>query len=309
MVNNMKDNDKTLLIMAAGMGSRYGGLKQIEPVGPNGEFMIDYSIYDAIMAGFKKVICIIKEENLEVFEETVGARIKEHIPVEYVFQKMEDLPQGYSVPEGRVKPWGTAHAILAAKDLINGKFVVINADDFYGRDAYFVVSKFLDELDDKNSTNYGLVGYKVKNTLTENGGVKRGVCEEDNGYLKKLTESIVEEQDGVIIATPLDGSSSFTVASETRVSMNMFGFTPEIFNYIEKTFPEFLESHKETIEKCEFLIPDVLEDAVRKNKATVTMLKTNAMWQGVTYKEDKEIVVKAIRKLIDEKEYPENLWN
>lgn len=304
----MKNNDKTLLIMAAGMGSRYGGLKQIEPVGPNGEFMIDYSIYDAMLAGFKKVICIIKEENLEVFEETIGTRIKEHMPLEYVFQKMEDLPDGYSVPENRVKPWGTAHAILAAKDLIDGNFVVINADDFYGRDAYFVVSKFLDELEDNNSANYGLVGYKVKNTLTENGGVKRGVCEEENGYLKKLTESIVEEHDGVITATPLDGSSPFTVESETRVSMNMFGFTPEIFNYIEENFPTFLEKHKDTIEKCEFLIPDVLEDAVSKKRATVTMLRTNAMWQGVTYKEDKETVVKAIRKLIDEGIYKENLW-
>lgn len=305
----MKNNDLTLLIMAAGMGSRFGGLKQIEPVGPNGEFLIDYSIYDAIKAGFKKVVFIIKEENFDIFEETVGKRVKKHIPVEYAFQKMEDIPAGYSVPENRVKPWGTAQAILEARDLIDGKFVIINADDFYGRDAYMVVKKFLDELDDTKKTNYALVGYKIENTLTVNGSVKRGVCEESNGYLTKLTESVVEEIDGKIIATPLGKEEQHEIARDTRVSTNMFAFTTEIFNYIEETFPSFLDRNKENLEKCEFLIPDVIEDAISKNRAVVTMLKTSAIWQGVTYKEDKEKVVEEINKLVEEGEYPRNLWD
>lgn len=303
----MNTKDMTLLIMAAGMGSRYGGLKQIEPVGPNKEFMIDYSIYDAILAGFKKVVFIIKEENLEIFEETIGKRIKTHIPVEYAFQKLEDLPEGYTVPENRIKPWGTAHAILSAKNLIDGNFVVINADDFYGRDAFLVISKFLNNLEETNS--YSVVGYEIKNTLTENGSVKRGICEENVGYLTKLTESIVEEVEGEIIASPLNGSLPFKVDKDTRVSMNMFGFSKSIFEYIENDFSNFLNENKDNIEKCEFLIPDVVQKAITDKKATVKMLKTSAVWQGVTYHEDKEKVVKAIRKLIEEKEYPEKLWD
>ena len=305
------DNNKdlTLLIMAAGMGSRYGGLKQIEPIGPNQEFLIDYSIYDAIKVGFKKVVFIIKEENYEVFEETVGKRVKKHIPVEYAFQRLSDLPEGFEVPKTRKKPWGTAHAILSAKNSIKGNFVIINADDFYGRDAYLVVKKFLDDLDSNSKYNYALVGYKIENTLTNNGSVKRGVCKEQDGYLTKLTESIVEEVDGKIIASPLNGKPKYEVERDTRVSTNMFAFTPEIFNYIEDTFPKFLNDNKDNLDKCEFLIPDVIEDAISKKIITTKVLKTSATWQGVTYKSDKPKVVAAINKLVREKEYPENLWN
>lgn len=305
------DNNKdlTLLIMAAGMGSRYGGLKQIEPIGPNQEFLIDYSIYDAIKVGFKKVVFIIKEENYEVFEETVGKRVKKHIPVEYAFQRLSDLPEGFEVPKTRKKPWGTAHAILSAKNSIKGNFVIINADDFYGRDAYLVVKKFLDDLDSNSKYNYALVGYKIENTLTNNGSVKRGICKEKDGYLTRLTESIVEEIDGKIIASPLNGKSDYEVERDTRVSTNMFAFTPEIFNYIEEIFPKFLNDNKDSLDKCEFLIPDVIEDAISKNKITTKVLKTSAIWQGVTYKSDKPKVVAAINKLVREKEYPENLWN
>ena len=302
----MENKNLTLLILAAGMGSRFGGLKQIEPFGPNGEFIIDYSIYDAIKAGFNKVVFIIKEENYEIFKETIGKRVEDKIKVEYAFQKLEDLPEGYNCPEERVKPWGTAHAILAAKNNINEPFAIINADDFYGYDAYSVISKFLKE--EKNEETYGLVGYQVKNTLTENGSVKRGVCKLNNGYLDEIIESSVIEENGVITASPLDGSDSFEVSKDSSVSMNMLGFTPSLFSYIEKNFPKFLDDNKDNMLKCEYLIPDVLTQATKENYAKTKVLPTTAKWEGVTYKEDKESVVKAIQKLIDEGVYPHNLW-
>ncbi len=302
----MEKENLTLLIMAAGMGSRFGGLKQIEPVGPNGEFIIDYSVYDAIQAGFNKIVFIIKEENYEVFKETIGKRIADKIKVEYVFQRLEDLPEGYSCPENREKPWGTAHAILSAKNNIHEPFVIINADDFYGRDAYLVISKFLRENHDDNI--YAVVGYQVKNTLTENGSVKRGVCKLEEGYLQEIIESSVIEENGVIIATPLDGSASFPVMEDTYVSMNMLGFSPSLFSYIEKTFPSFLEKNKDNILKCEYLIPDVLTMAIEEGYVRTKVLPTTAKWEGVTYKEDKDSVVEAIQKLINEGVYPQNLW-
>ena len=251
------NKDLTLLIMAAGMGSRFGGLKQIEPMGPNGEFLIDYSIYDAINAGFNKVVFIIKEENYDIFKETIGKRVEDKIKTEYVFQDMNDLPEGYTKPEERVKPWGTAHAILCAKDNIHEPFAIINADDFYGKDAYKVASNFLKNV--KEGNNYCLVGYKVANTLTENGAVKRGICKLENGNLTELIESNVEKIDGKIIAKPLDGREPFFVTEDTYVSMNMLCFTPSIFKYIEERFPKFLENHKDDILKAEYLIPDLLE--------------------------------------------------
>lgn len=302
----MKKENLTLLILAAGMGSRFGGLKQIEPIGPNGEFIIDYSIYDAIKAGFNKVVFIIKEENYEIFKETIGKRVEDKIKVEYVFQKLEDLPAGYQVPEERVKPWGTAHAILAAKNNIKEPFAIINADDFYGYDAYKVISEFLKE--EKQEELYGLVGYQVKNTLTENGSVKRGVCKLNNDYLEALIESSVIEENGIITATPLDGSEAFTVTDETYVSMNMLGFTPSLFPYIEKHFTEFLEANKDNLLKCEYLIPDILTLATEEDYAKTKVIPTTAKWEGVTYKEDKESVVKAIQKLVDDGVYPHNLW-
>lgn len=303
------NKDMTLLIMAAGMGSRFGGLKQIEPVGPSGEFMIDYSIYDAIKAGFNKVVFIIKEENYDIFEETVGKRIKNYINVEYCFQKINDLPAGYSVPSDRIKPWGTAHAILAAKNNISENFAIINADDFYGRDAFIEVAKFLKTATVKTPKEYAVVGYNVLNTLTENGSVKRGICEEDCGYLKKLTESLVEKRENKIVAKPLDGSHEFEVSSNTRVSMNMFGFTPDLFNYIEDNFQTFLEENKNSLSTCEYLIPDLVEKAIKESYAQVKLLETTAKWQGITYREDKEKVVKEINKLIENNIYPSKLWN
>lgn len=298
--------EKTLLIMAAGMGSRFGGLKQIEPVGPNGEFIIDYSVYDAIKAGFTKVVFVIKKENEEIFKETIGRRVEKHIKVEYVFQDMDVLPQGYVRPSDRTKPWGTSHAISFAKNIIKENFAIINADDFYGRDAYYVVSKFLDEVNEENT--YCVVGYRLKNTLSENGSVKRGILKELKGYLTELIESKVEKTDSGIVASPLNGASSFNVSEDTLVSMNMLGFTPTIFEYIDKTFPAFLDNNKENIMNCEFLIPDTVEDAIKNNFAKVKVLSTTAKWQGITYKEDKQLVVNEINSLIENGTYSKNLW-
>ena len=299
----------TLVILAAGMGSRFGGLKQIEPIDGYGHFIIDYSIYDAIREGFTKVVFIIKRENYDIFRETIGKRIEKKIEVEYVFQEIDNLPEGYSVPEGRIKPWGTAHAILCAKDKVDENFAIINADDFYGRDAYHVISKFMKNNNTHdNILRYAMAGYKVKNTLTENGSVKRGVCEEENGYLTNIIECKVEKVDSEIIATPLEGGNSFKVLEDAPVSMNMFAFTKDIFKYLEEGFPLFLDKHKEDIDTCEYLIPLVVFEEIENKIATVEVLKTNAIWQGITYKEDKEKVVKEIKKLVDNNEYPKDLW-
>ncbi len=302
----MKEKNLTLLIMAAGMGSRFGGLKQIEPVGPNDEFIIDYSVYDAIKAGFNKIVFIIKKENYDVFKETIGKRVEDKIKVEYAFQDLNDLPAGYTCPEDRVKPWGTAHAILSAKNLINEPFAIINSDDFYGRDAYNTISNFLKE--EKEENTYAVVGYHVINTLTENGAVKRGVCKVDGNKLEKLVESSVIKENGIITATPLDGSMPFEIKDDTYVSMNMLGFNPSIFPYIEKHFPKFLDNNKDNILKCEYLIPDVLAMATAENYAKTLVIPTTAKWEGVTYKEDKESVVNAINELIKDGVYPQNLW-
>ena len=299
----------TLVILAAGMGSRFGGLKQIEPIDEYGHFIIDYSIYDAIREGFTKVVFIIKRENYDIFRETIGKRIEKKIEVEYVFQEIDNLPEGYSVPEGRIKPWGTAHAILCAKDKVDENFAIINADDFYGRDAYHVISKFMKNNNTHdNILRYAMAGYKVKNTLTENGSVKRGVCEEENGYLTNIIECKVEKVDSEIIARPLEGGNSFKVLEDAPVSMNMFAFTKDIFKYLEEGFPLFLDKHKEDIDTCEYLIPSVVFEEIENKIATVEVLKTNAIWQGITYKEDKEKVVKEIKKLVDNNEYPKDLW-
>ena len=298
----------TLVIMAAGMGSRYGGLKQIDPVGPNGEFIIDYSIYDAIKAGFTKVVFIIKRENEEIFKETVGKRVEKQIEVEYAFQDLDNLPNGFKCPSDRVKPWGTTHAILACKDIVKENFAIINADDFYGLDAYTTIGNYLKDID-SNSYDIGLVGYKIGNTLSENGAVKRGVCEVDNGYLTKLIESTVSKENGIITASPLDGSDSFEVDDDTVVAVNLMGFTPKIFDLLEEDFGSYLEENKDNLEKCERVIPDSLFRFIKEDKVKVEVLKTTATWYGVTYKEDKPMIVDAINKMIEKNEYPSNLWN
>ena len=300
------NKDKTLLIMAAGMGSRFGGLKQIEPIGEYGEFLIDYSIYDAIIAGYTKVVFIIKEENYDIFRETVGKRIENKIKVEYAFQKLEDLPNGFELPKDRTKPWGTSHAILSAKNLINEQFTIINADDFYGRDAFLVASKFIDS--NFNDYLFSVTGYMIKNVLSKNGAVKRGVCIEKNGLLEKLIESSVVVENNNIIASPLDGSSSFKLNENDSVSMNMLTFTPKIFKYLEEYFPVFLNLNKENILKCEYLIPDTVYQMILEKKAEVKVLPTTALWYGITYKEYKEEVIDNIKKLVKKGEYPNNLW-
>ncbi len=296
--------DLTLVIMAAGMGSRFGGLKQIEPVGPNGEFIIDYSIYDAVRAGFNKVVFIIKEENFEVFKETIGKRVEKQIKVEYVFQKQTDIPKGYD-PGDRTKPWGTSHAILSSKSKVKGDFLVLNADDFYGSDAFMQASKFFSE---EHPNEYAIIGYKIKNTLTENGAVKRGVCAAKDGFLTKLIESSVEDKDGHIIASPLDGSKPFEIKADDPVSMNMFCFRDDLFPYLDKNLVTFFEKNKDDLSKCEYLIPDSVYNMVKEGLVKVRVIPTTAKWQGITYKEDKERLVNDIQALIDKGEYPNKLW-
>lgn len=302
------NKDITLMVLAAGMGSRFGGLKQIEPFGPNGEFIIDYSVYDAIKAGFNKVVFIIKKENYELFKETIGKRIEKYIKVEYAFQEINNIPSGYNLPHDRVKPLGTAQAVLCAKDYVHEPFAMINADDFYGRDAFVRAYNYLSNID-KNSNNYGMIGYKTANTLTENGSVKRGICEtKDNGYLIKITESKVHRENGTIIAEPLSGDKAFTVSDDTTVSMNFLLFTPTIFNYIEELFPKFFEDNKDNLLTSEYLIPEVLSSLIVSGKASCKVSLTTANWYGVTYKEDTPSVKNAIKNLISNGEYEENIW-
>lgn len=299
----------TLVILAAGMGSRFGGLKQIEPMGPNGEFIIDYSVYDAIKAGFNKIVFLIKRENYDLFKETIGARVEPYIKTEYAFQELNNLPLGYTLPSDRVKPLGTAHAVLCCKEKVHENFAMINSDDFYGRDAFIKAYEYLSKVDE-SSSEYGMIGYKVANTLTENGSVKRGVCNVDNnGYLTNLTESKVERVNNEIIASPLDGSKAFTVKDDDTVSMNFLLFTPSIFNYIEEGFPEFFDNNKDNLLTAEYLIPDVLSNLIKNNKASTKVIPTSANWYGVTYKEDAPGVKEAIQNLVDNHEYNDNLWD
>ena len=298
---------KTLLILAAGMGSRFGGLKQIEPVGPNGEFIIDYSIYDAKQAGFTKVVFLIKEENYEIFKETIGKRVEKQIETEYAFQKNDNLPEEYQeLLKERTRPLGTAHAILCAKDKINEPFAIINADDFYGRDAYQKASNYLDTI---KENEYGLVAYRLGNTLTPNGSAKRGVCEvTDNNELIKLTESKVTLKGEIVEGESLETKEIFTTSKDTIASMNFLLFSTSLFKILEDKILEFLEANKDNLNDCEFLIPIVLNELLEEKAVKVNVLETNATWYGVTYKEDKEMVVNAINKLIEEGQYNKNLW-
>jgi len=295
--------DLTLVILAAGMGSRFGGLKQIEPVGINNEFIIDYSVYDAIKCGFTKIVFVIKRENYDVFKNTIGKRVEGKIKVSYAFQDINDLPKDVFFPN-REKPLGTSHAIWCARNEIEGNFAIINADDFYGRDAFKVLSEHLLN----NESEFCMVGYKIANTLTENGSVKRGVCREEKGYLTSLIESKVERKDNVIECLPLDGSPSFKVSDNSLVSMNMFGFTKKIFNFIEEGFDEFYKNNKEKLDTCEYLISDVVFNNIENNNIKVKVLKTDAKWFGVTYKEDKKDVVNALKEMTLNGIYNNPLW-
>jgi len=298
-----------LVILAAGMGSRFGGLKQIEPIDEYGNFIIDYSIYDAKKAGFDKVIFIIKEENLEIFKETVGKRVEKYINVEYAFQRLEDVPAGVDLPKDRVKPLGTAQAILAAKDLVSDKFIIINSDDYYGSDAFKVAADYLKSLKAGSKNVYGNIGYMAKNTITENGSVKRGVLYFDkNNKLEKLVESKIEKVNGKLQATPLDDETKTEViADDTLVSMNMFAFTSDIMDYLEKGYKPFFDENKNNLKSCEYLIPTVVSDLIEDGMVTCDILSTTSVWYGVTYKEDKDFVVASLKKLVDNGEYPKGL--
>lgn len=302
-----REDIMTLVIMAAGMGSRFGGLKQIEPVGRDGEFILDFSIYDAIKNGFDKVVFIIKEENYDIFRDTIGKRIEDKVKVEYVFQNNDNLPTNAKVPSDRVKPLGTGHAILCCKDVVKENFMIINADDFYGEDAYRVASTFLKE--ERKENEFAMVGYQVGNTVSENGSVKRGVCQGNGNYLTEIIESSVKKQDGCFIAEPLSGEESFEVGEKDLVSMNMLIFTPKIFEFLEEKFVLFFDKNNDNMEKAEYLIPEVLRDLIKEEKVTVKILPTKTVWKGITYREDKEDLVNSLNEMIDNNVYPEKLWN
>ena len=299
----------TLVILAAGMGSRYGGLKQIDPIGPQGEFIIDYSIYDALKAGFDRVVFIIKQENHAAFEETVANRIRGFADVKYAFQDINDIPAGFSVPEGRTKPWGTAHALLCAREAVGGdNFVVINSDDFYGRDAYMQLADFLKNVKEDGKQHCAMCGYILKNTLSENGHVARGVCNVDeNGMLLDITERTkIQRNDGVVQFFE-DDTGWTDVSEESAVSMNMWAFTPAIFDVIEQREIAFFENLKNPL-KDEFFLPMLVGDAMADDILDVKVLRTSAKWYGVTYHDDKAIVQSFIAKCIDDEVYPGGLW-
>ncbi len=292
----------TLVIMAAGMGSRYGGLKQIESVGPSGEFIIDYSIYDAIKAGFKKIIFIIKEENYEIFKSTIGKRIENHIDVEYVFQNNDNVP--VSIPKERTKPLGTAQAILCCKDIIKENFAIVNADDFYGRDAFFKVKEFISNV--KNDNDFALIGYNVLDTITDNGSVKRGICNIKDDYLISLDESIISKDNNKLSGKTLIDNKDIEVNNDTIVSMNMFGFTPKVFELFNENFKEFLDNND--LMTSEYLVPVEINNYLKKKLINVKVIKTTSKWYGITYKEDLKILKDEINKLVNDGVYPKDLW-
>ena len=300
-----------LVIMAAGMGSRYGGLKQIDPVDEQGNIIIDFSIYDAVKAGFEKIVFVIKHQIEEEFKKSIGERISKYVEVEYVYQELDKLPEGFSVPDGRVKPFGTGHAILCAKDVVKGPFAVINADDFYGRHAFEAIFRQLTTIADDDKYRYAMVGYKLHNTLTENGHVARGVCEiDDNNKLVTINERTRIEKHGEDAEyTEDDGKSWVKLPEESLVSMNMWGFTNSIMPELGTRFVTFLkEDLPNNPEKAEYFLPFVVGELLQEGKATVEVLKTPDVGHGVTYKEDKPQVMEAIGKLKKEGLYPDILW-
>ena len=300
-----------LVIMAAGMGSRYGGLKQIDPVDEYGNKIIDFSIYDAIRAGFKKVIFIIKKENEQDFKSCIGDIVKDRIEVEYVFQELTNIPKDCQVPKGRVKPWGTAHAVLSCKNVVNGPFAVINADDFYGREAFREIYNYLDNNTDDELYRYAMVGYALKNTLTDNGYVSRGVCTKDSeGFLKDIIERTHIEKDGEGAKYTEDGAEYTAISPESVVSMNMWGFSLSFMEEIASRFDTFFKKEVPNNPlKAECFLPFVVDELLKEKKATVRVLESKDRWFGVTYAEDKPFVVDSIKKLKEKGEYPDKLWS
>lgn len=301
-----------LVIMAAGMGSRYGGLKQIDPIDEQGHIIMDFSIFDAKRAGFEKVVFIIKKENEDTFREAIGNRVEGLMEVSYVFQDIQNIPEGFEVPEGRVKPWGTAHAVLSCIDEVDGPFAVINADDYYGRDAFQKIYDYLSTHEDDDKYRYTMVGYQLENTLTENGHVSRGVCEmNENSELVSVTERTrIEKKEAGAAYTEDDGVTWIKLPKDSIVSMNMWGFTASFLQEIKNGFPAFLEEGLQTNPmKCEYYLPKVVSDLLAADKATVIVLTSADKWYGVTYKEDKPFVVAAIKNMKENGLYPEKLWS
>ncbi len=300
-----------LVILAAGMGSRYGGLKQIDPVDAQGNKIIDFSIYDARKAGFEKVVFIIKKENEQDFRSCIGDVVSKYMEVEYVFQDIQKVPEGFEIPEGRVKPWGTAHAILCCKEAVKEPFAVINADDFYGRSAFKSLYDYLTTHEDDELHRYAMVGYELGNTLTENGSVARGCCVTDeSGYLVTIAERTQIEKRPGGAAYSEDGGKTFTdISLDTPVSMNMWGFTPSIMKELEKAVSLFFEQGVESNPlKAECFLPIEVDKLLKEKKATVQVLSSGDKWFGVTYKEDKPFVMESIQKLKDAGIYPDKLW-
>ena len=301
------NNVPTLLVLAAGMGSRYGGLKQLDPVGPSGEIIIDYSIYDAVKAGFGKVVFLIRKDIEDVFRDTIGNRYAGKIDIAYAFQGVDDLPEGYAAPPDREKPWGTGHAVLMTESEVDSPFAVINADDFYGRSAFELMASFLSG-SAPDSANFAMVGFILRNTLSDNGTVSRGVCFiSPDGALEKVVEStkIAKTENGALNLA--EGEDVKELTGEEIVSMNMWGFTPMVFQELKSQFNEFLDENLNT-PKSEFFIPFAVDRMIREGAASVKVLKSSDSWFGVTYREDKPVVIDGIRKLVDAGVYPEKLF-
>ncbi len=302
-----------LVVLAAGMGSRYGGLKQIDPVGSHGEAILDYSLYDAHEAGFETAVIIIKEAIKKDFMDTVGERLKKcPMEIRYAYQELDKLPEGFTIPEGRVKPWGTSHAVLCAAEAIgDAPFAVINADDYYGKSAYRVIYDFLCNTQDGEKQNYCMVGYQLGNTVTDHGSVARGICATSaDGYLTKIDERTkIEKRDGGISYLDYDGETWVKVDPETPVSMNMWGYTPSFIKEVEARFPAFLKNEvPQNPEKAEIFLPRTVDALLVENKATVKVLRSADRWFGVTYAADKPQVVAALKAMHDQGLYPDGLW-
>jgi UTP-glucose-1-phosphate uridylyltransferase len=297
----------TLYVMAAGMGSRYGGLKQMDGIGPNNETIIDYSIFDAIRAGFGKVVFVIRHDFADDFKKVVIAKFADKIPVDIVYQELNKLPEGFTVNPERKKPWGTNHAILMGKDVVKEPFAVINGDDFYGQESFQVLCDELVKMEGKTG-EYCMVGFPVKNTLSESGTVSRGVCQKDsNGYLTSIVEHTKIEENGGVIVNHNDDGTDTIVTPETPVSMNMWGFTPDYFKYSEDFFREFLKENEKSL-KAEFYIPTMVDHLIKTGEAKVKVLSTSSKWFGVTYAADKPTVLLQINSLISKGKYPKKLW-
>ncbi|NOY74408.1 MAG: nucleotidyltransferase [Kiritimatiellaeota bacterium] len=300
-----------LLVLAAGMGSRYGGLKQLDPVGPDGEIIIDYSIYDTIRAGFGKVVFVIRRDIEEIFKKVIGTRYENKIAIEYAFQELDNLPEGFSVPDGRTKPWGTGHAILMAENFINEPFAVINADDFYGCSGFTMLYDYLSTTEpafEDGAANFAMVGYYLRNTLSDNGTVARGVCAVDsNDFLEGVDECTKIERKGKGAFNTAEGEAYVDLTGDEIVSLNFWGFQPSIFNELRSLFGMFLTENHENL-KSEFFIPTVVDELIRDAKAKVSVLRSEDKWFGITYKDDKPSVVSEIRTLVERGAYPEALF-